>query len=118
MVLILELYFSVIVLLQHPDACICQSCEVGDRSSQGLQSHPSSQFFIASDVFLFRHGLVHVRRVAMPNGPKKNCGIVHPEFDPGNQHRTFLRATGHCLTPARCAKGGTWDNCQVTGEWN
>jgi hypothetical protein len=29
--LILESYFSVIVLLQHSDACIYQSCEVGDR---------------------------------------------------------------------------------------
>jgi hypothetical protein len=50
--------------------------------------------------------------------PKEEFGIVQPEFDPGNQRHTFLRATGRCPTPARCVKGGTWDNCQVTEEWN
>jgi len=50
--------------------------------------------------------------------PKKESGIIHPEFDPGNGQRTFLHARGHCPTLAHCAKGGTWDSCQVTGEWN
>ncbi len=80
MILILESYFSVIVFLQHLDACIYQSCEVGDRSSQGLKSHPSNQLFIMSDVFQFRHGLVHVRWVATPNGPKKNAVSFTPDL--------------------------------------
>jgi hypothetical protein len=43
--------------------------------------------------------------------PKEKFGIVHPKSDPGNQHHTFLHATGHYPMHARCAKGGTWDNC-------
>jgi hypothetical protein len=43
--------------------------------------------------------------------PKEEFGIVHPKFDPGNQHHTFFHAMGHCPLLARCAKGGTWDNC-------
>jgi len=61
------------VPFQHSDARIRQPCEVGNGLAEGLQSHPSSQLFIASDVHQFRHGLAHVRRVAMPNGPKKNA---------------------------------------------
>jgi hypothetical protein len=80
MVLILESYFFVNVLLQHSDACIYQSYEVGDRSSQRLQSHPSNQLFITSDVFQFRQGLVDVRRVAKPNGPKKNAVSFTPDL--------------------------------------
>ncbi len=86
-------------------------------SAEGLQSHPSSQLFVASDVHQFRHGLAHVRRVATPKWPKEESDIVSPGSDPGNRHRTFLRATGRSLTPARCAKGGTWDKRRVTGEW-
>jgi hypothetical protein len=50
--------------------------------------------------------------------PKEESRIVHLGFDPSNQHHTFLCAMGHCPMPARCAEGGTWDNCQVTEEWN
>jgi len=46
---------------------------VATRLVKGLQSHPSSQLFVASDAHQFRHGLAHVRRVATPNGPKKNA---------------------------------------------
>ncbi len=59
------------VPLQHSNACICESCEVGNGPAEGLQSHPPSQLFVASDVHQFRHGLAHVRRVAMPNGTNK-----------------------------------------------
>jgi hypothetical protein len=45
--------------------------------------------------------------------PEEKFGIIHPRFDPGNQHHTFMQ-----LMHARCAKGGTWDNCWVNGEWN
>jgi hypothetical protein len=69
---ILILSSTSMVPLQHLDACICQPCEVGNGPDKSLQSHPSSQFFVASDVHQFRHGLVHVRRVTTPNGPKKN----------------------------------------------
>jgi hypothetical protein len=49
---------------------------------------------------------------------KEESSMVHLEFDPDNKHCTFLHATGHCPMPTYCAKGGTWDNCQVTREWN
>jgi len=47
--------------------------------------------------------------------PKEEFGIIPLIFDPGNQHHTFLHAMGHCQMLARCAKGGTWDNYQVSG---
>jgi hypothetical protein len=72
MVPILKSAFTSMVPLQHSNACIRQSCEVGNRPIEGLQSHPSSQLFVASDVHQFRHGLAHVRQVATPNGPNKN----------------------------------------------
>jgi hypothetical protein len=50
--------------------------------------------------------------------PKEEFDIVQLEFDLGNQCHTFLRATGRCPTLAYCVKGGAWDNCQVTKEWN
>jgi len=50
--------------------------------------------------------------------PKEKFGIIHLGFDLGNQHCTFLHAMGHCPMLAHCAKGGTWDNCQVSGQWN
>jgi hypothetical protein len=49
--------------------------------------------------------------------PKEKFGIIHPIFVLGNQHHTFLHAMGHAMH-ACCAKGGTWDNCWVNGEWN
>jgi len=50
--------------------------------------------------------------------PKEEFDIVHPESDPCNLHHTFLRAMGHCPMLVHCAKGGTWDNYKVNGEWN
>jgi hypothetical protein len=68
------------VSLQHSDACIHQPCEVGNGPAEGLQSHPSSQLFVASDVHQFWHGLAHVRRVVTPNGPKKNAVSFAPDL--------------------------------------
>jgi hypothetical protein len=50
--------------------------------------------------------------------PKEKFNIVHLGFNSNNQHHTFFHAMGHCPMPDHCAKGGTWDNCQVSGEWN
>jgi hypothetical protein len=50
--------------------------------------------------------------------PKEEFDIVHLGSDLGNQHHTFLHAMGHCPMFTHCAKGGIWDNCQVSGEWN
>jgi hypothetical protein len=69
-----------VVPLQHSDACIRQSCEVGNGLVEGLKSHPSSQLFVASDVHHFRHGLAHVQRVTTPNGPKKNSVSFAPDL--------------------------------------
>jgi hypothetical protein len=75
---ILKLSFTSMVPLQHSDACIHQPCEVGNGSVESLQSHPSSQLFVTNDVHQFWHGLVHVRRVATLNGPKKNPVLFAP----------------------------------------
>jgi hypothetical protein len=69
-----------IVMFQHSNACIYQLREVGNSSAQGFQSHPSSQLFITSDVFKFRHGLLHVRWVVTPNGSKKNPVSFTPDL--------------------------------------
>jgi hypothetical protein len=68
------------VPLQHSDAWIRQPCEVGNGPAEGLQSHPSSQLFVTSDVHQFRHGLAHIRQVATPNGPEKNPVSFAPDL--------------------------------------
>jgi len=79
MIAILKSSPTSMVALQHSDACIRQPCEVGNGPAEGLQSHPSSQLFVASDVHQFRHGLAHVRWVATPNGPKKNAVLTRSQ---------------------------------------
>jgi len=69
---ILKLSSTSMVPLQHSDACVRQPRKVGNGPAEGLQSHPSSQLLVTSDVHQFRHGLAHVRWVATPNGPKEN----------------------------------------------
>ncbi len=80
MIAILKSSLTSAVALQHSDAGIRQSCEVGNGSAEGLQSHPSSQLFVAGDVCQFRHGLAHVRRVTTPNAPKENPVSFAPDL--------------------------------------
>jgi hypothetical protein len=41
MILILKLYFFVIVMFQHSNACIYQLCEIGNRSAEHHKLAPS-----------------------------------------------------------------------------